>query len=182
MYAIIVSLFFRGYFMLIFPDAYAKNVYTINYEKLYNRGVRHVIFDVDNTLISYDEDLPNARVFKLIDHIREIGFEVFYVSNNKHRRISRFCENLEGKYMASAKKPYPFIVKSWLRHHTINKENTVIIGDQLMTDVLFSKFLGIRSILVQPVSLKDMWYTKPNRKIENFLLQFDKRLERHSYR
>ncbi len=168
--------------MLIFPDAYAKNVHAINYEKLYNRGIRYVIFDVDNTLISYDEDLPNDAVFNLIDRIRKIGFEVFYVSNNKHRRISRFCKDLEGQYMASAKKPYPFIVKSWLRHHTINRKNTVIIGDQLMTDVLFSKFLGIRSILVLPVSLKDMWYTKPNRKIENFLLKFDKRLVNHPYR
>ncbi len=168
--------------MNIFPDIYAESVFKINYKKLYEKGIRNIIFDVDNTLISYDESEPNKRLIKLFSYIEKLGFTIFLVSNNTHQRISYFSKNLDFHVVANSNKPLPFKVRRSLKGHTINRCNTVIIGDQLMTDVLVSKFLKIRSILVSPISLKDMWYTKPSRKIENFLLQFDKRIVRYDFR
>ncbi len=168
--------------MKIFPDAYAKDVFQINYDKLYDIGVRNVIFDVDNTLISYDEVEPNERLIKLFDKIKEIGFEIFFVSNNTDKRVSYFCETLDFHYIANSQKPLPFKVKKGLSAYNINKKNSVIIGDQLLTDVLFSKFFGIRSILVVPISVRDMWYTKPSRFLERHLLKFDKRVRDYDFR
>ncbi len=168
--------------MKIFPDVYAESVFKINYKKLYEKGIRNIIFDVDNTLISYDESEPNKRLISLFDHIEKLGFTIFLVSNNTHERIAYFSKNLDFHVVANSNKPLPFKVKKSLKGHTINKGNTVIIGDQLMTDVLFSKFLKIRSILVTPISVRDMWYTKPSRKIEKFLLKFDKRLAKYDFR
>lgn len=168
--------------MKLFPDSYAENVFKINYNKLYDKGIRNIIFDVDNTLISYDETEPTDKLIRLLTRLENIGFDIFFVSNNTHERISFFSKNLNFKFVANSQKPLPFRVKRILAGHIINKENTVIIGDQLMTDVLFSKFLKIRSILVVPVSVRDMWYTKPSRQIEKILLKFDPRLKRYEFR
>ena len=36
---------------IFYPDIYAKNIYTINYNKLKDKGIKCLVFDLDNTLI-----------------------------------------------------------------------------------------------------------------------------------
>ena len=36
-----------------FPDAYVASTYVIDFEKLYEEGIRAVIFDIDNTLVPH---------------------------------------------------------------------------------------------------------------------------------
>jgi hypothetical protein len=36
------------------PDIYQENIYKINYEMLISRGIKCLIFDLDNTLIMFD--------------------------------------------------------------------------------------------------------------------------------
>ena len=33
------------------PDIYQKSIYTIDYSKLYNRGIKCLLFDLDNTIV-----------------------------------------------------------------------------------------------------------------------------------
>ena len=35
------------------PDIYQKSIYYINYDKLYKKGVRCLLFDLDNTIIMF---------------------------------------------------------------------------------------------------------------------------------
>ncbi len=168
--------------MLLFPDEYARSVYSIDYKKLMNRGITKILFDVDNTLITYSEAKPNKKLIDLFNQLTEMGFEVFFVSNNTEQRIETFCDKLEFHRVSNSLKPFPFKIKKELSNANINKNNAVIIGDQLLTDVFASKTLGIRSILVVPISKRDKWYTKPSRQLEYFILKFDKRLSRYDFR
>lgn len=36
------------------PDMYVKSVYDIDYKKLYDDGIRYALFDVDSTLLPFD--------------------------------------------------------------------------------------------------------------------------------
>ena len=36
-----------------FPDQYVASTYVIDFEKLYEEGVRGLIFDIDNTLVPH---------------------------------------------------------------------------------------------------------------------------------
>ena len=36
-------------FRCFFPDEYLESAYAVNYEKLYQEGVRGLLFDIDNT-------------------------------------------------------------------------------------------------------------------------------------
>ena len=37
------------------PDLYKKNIYIIDYNKLKTRGIKCLLFDLDNTLVPYNE-------------------------------------------------------------------------------------------------------------------------------
>ena len=41
-------------FKIFYPDEDAASAYDIPYEDLYKRGIRGVVFDIDNTLVPHD--------------------------------------------------------------------------------------------------------------------------------
>ena len=45
------------------------------------------------------------------------------------------------------------------------------MGDQLFTDILGGKFFGISTILCEPLSEKDIIYTRLTRWLENLILK-----------
>ena len=40
-------------FERFFPDEYLDSTYTIDFKKLYDRGYRGILFDIDNTLVPH---------------------------------------------------------------------------------------------------------------------------------
>ena len=43
------------------PDIYQKNIYEINYDVLVSRGIKCLIFDLDNTLVTILEKVPREE-------------------------------------------------------------------------------------------------------------------------
>lgn len=153
------------------PDIYQKSIYTIDYQKLWNCGIRCLLFDLDNTLVPASIKVPNKKTKELFQELKEKGFTVILFSNSGKKRLKTFKEELEVDVLASAKKP---MAKSYLRvmkeyHFTISE--VAAIGDQLLTDIYGGNKVGITTILVNPVSKKDFIATRINRHIENFIFQ-----------
>ena len=48
------------------PDIYQKSIYTINYDSLYNRGIRCLLFDLDNTIVPITMKKPNKKIKNLL--------------------------------------------------------------------------------------------------------------------
>ena len=44
------------YYNYVRPNLVYESVYDIDFELLYDDGIRHLFFDIDNTIISYRED------------------------------------------------------------------------------------------------------------------------------
>ena len=63
------------------PDIYQKSIYYINYDKLYKKGIRCIIFDLDNTLTPSHVNKPTKRLKRLIGELKDIGFKIIIVSN-----------------------------------------------------------------------------------------------------
>lgn len=151
------------------PSEFHKTFFDIDFDTLYQQGIRLILTDLDNTLISYDETLPTKEIDDLFDTLQNKGFEIIIVSNNIQPRVDVFCKGLDIKGFANMRKPLIFkfkkIIKQTLRSYQNNE--IVIIGDQLMTDIYAANRLKIRSILVNPLKKKtEKWYTKLNRTIE----------------
>ncbi len=158
-------------FKKFFPEKYLESVFEIDLENMKNERVEALIFDIDNTLVPYFVPHANDRIKKLFSKIKSKGIKVGVLSNNKEQRVSLFCKDLNIEYVPKAGKPGikglgKLIKKLGVKNH----KNTVIIGDQVFTDVLCGNRMGIHTILVKPVSKKDAFGTRLKRGVESFVI------------
>ncbi len=158
-------------FRLFYPDYYVDSSYAIDYEQLYKEGYRGLIFDIDNTLVEHGAD-ANEKVHELFGRLKQIGFQICLMSNNKMERVERFNNGLDVDYIYNARKPSR---KSYLeamnRIHT-DKGNTIFVGDQLFTDVWGAKRIGITNYLVKPIDPKEEIQIVIKRYLERIILYF----------
>ncbi len=159
---------------MFFPDTYVASTYVIDFEKLYEDGVRGLIFDIDNTLVPHGEP-ADQRAVALFAKLKEIGFECCLISNNQEPRVKMFNEKIQVNYVYNAHKPS---VKNYFKAMGImgtDQSNTVFIGDQLFTDVWGAKRSGIRNILVKPIYPKEEIQIVLKRYLEKIVLYFYKK-------
>ncbi len=152
------------------PKIYQKSIYTIDYSKLLNRGIKCILFDLDNTLISTDKNDEHIKAKKLIIGLKQKGFEVIIFSNSPRKKVRKYTKyfNIDGIYLAF--KPLQRAFKKILKRTGYQKSEMAIIGDQILTDVVGGNTFGITTILVNPINDNDIFITKFNRKKESKIM------------
>lgn len=145
---------------IFIPDMYQKSIYTINYEKLYEDGMRCLLFDLDNTCVPYVEKVPSKKLKDLFDRLKDMGFKVIIFSNASKKRLEPFKNGLVVDCSYSSKKPSKRKFLKVLKMFGFDLSETAIIGDQLFTDIFGGNRVGIKTILVNPMSDKDLFATK----------------------
>ena len=167
------------------PSLYVNTIFDIDYNKLYEDGIRLILTDLDNTLISYKETDPLEANYYWVKKMKEIGFEIIIVSNNSHKdRVSHFAKLLDIKYLNFALKPTKIGMKKALKmaNKKYEPEEVIALGDQLMTDILVANRMKFHSVLVKAVDRKsDILPTRINRKLEGHVLKVLKKKETESY-
>ncbi|MCR5377096.1 MAG: YqeG family HAD IIIA-type phosphatase [Lachnospiraceae bacterium] len=166
-------------FRRFYPAEMAESSYDINYEELYRKGYRGLIYDIDNTLVEHGAD-ANTEVVELFRRLNKIGFRICLLSNNKAPRVRRFYRGARVKgvklhYIFNAHKPRR---RNYLKAMVLmrtTKKNTLFIGDQLFTDVYGANRSGIRSILVKPINKAEEVQIVAKRKLERIVMHFYRR-------
>lgn len=153
--------------MLIYPKAYLKCVQEITIDFLIKNKIKALILDVDNTLIDYYKNLSD-EVVKWAFELQGQGIKLYILSNtNKEEKVKKVADKLKLKYKMFARKPskkgFVYIQKEL----GIKPENIGVVGDQIFTDVVGGNRCKMFTILVEPVTDKDFWYTSWKRPIEN---------------
>ena len=148
------------------PDIYQKSIYTIDYSKLLSRGIKCLLFDLDNTVIASTEKKPSQKAKDLFVSLKQKGFKVIIFSNSPKIRVKQFQNFFEIDCYSNARKPHPGKFRKLLKAYNYNINEVAIIGDQLLTDVVGGNKIGITTILVNPLSDKDIIFTKLNRFLE----------------
>ena len=141
-------------FKRFYPDMKLNSVYEVDFNRLYKKGIRGLIFDIDNTLVPHGAD-ADERIEKLFGELKKMGFKTFLLSNNKLERVKRFNANIRSLYIYKAGKPNTVNYIKAMRMMGTGKENTVFIGDQLFTDIWGAKKAGISTILLNPIDKKE---------------------------
>lgn len=160
---------------ILYPDAYFASAYQIDFDSLYQKGCRGVIFDIDNTLVPHGAPADD-RAIALFRRLHELGFSMMLLSNNKEPRVKSFCDALEGAaYIYKAGKPGRKGYEKAMEQMNSGRKTTVFIGDQLFTDVWGAKRCGIYSILVKPIDKKEEIQIVFKRYLEKIVLFFYKR-------
>lgn len=121
-------------------------------EFLLSIGVRGVLLDIDNTLEPYENAVPGEHVVKWLDSLHAAGIKTAIVSNNNQERLDTFNKDIGMPGISKAAKPFAFNLKKMMKLLGVEKENTVFIGDQILTDVWAAHNAGIRAILVPPIN------------------------------
>ncbi|WP_369902551.1 YqeG family HAD IIIA-type phosphatase [Bacillus manliponensis] len=160
---------------LFLPNEYVKNVYHVQPEDLKERGIKGIITDLDNTLIEWDRPNATPDLEKWLLSMKKQGIQVTVVSNNNEQRVQDFAEPLGIPFIHRARKPLVGAFKRALKTMDLRPEEVVVIGDQLLTDVLGGNRIGLHTILVVPVAQTDGFMTKFNRKIERVIMRKMKR-------
>lgn len=154
-----------------YPDEYVDSTYEIDFNALYGQGYRGIIFDIDNTLVPHGAP-ADERSIMLFRRLKEIGYRVMLLSNNKEPRVKMFHDAVGAEYIFKANKPsVKNYKKAMERMHTDDK-NTLFVGDQLFTDVWGAKKAGITTYLVKPIHPKEEIQIVIKRFFEKIVLFF----------
>ncbi|MDX9691983.1 MAG: YqeG family HAD IIIA-type phosphatase [Acholeplasmataceae bacterium] len=163
------------------PSSYATSIFEIDYDKMKKQGIKSLFFDLDNTIIAYDESQLSDKHLAFFKALLK-DFKIVVISNSGYKRVSEALIKLDVPYVHHSLKPTTRGLKKALKLAGTTKEETVLIGDQLMTDVLGASRFNIESILVRAVKRKsDRWMTRLNRRIEKSVLRKIKKVEPNLY-
>ena len=150
------------------PYMYQKDIYNIDYNKLKNENIKCILFDLDNTISPAREIVLDKKIKKLFDELKK-DFIIVLFSNNTKKRVSFFASYYETEFLHMSVKPLPFSYRKMIRKYHLNKNYLVAVGDQLITDIFGGNLIGIKTILVDPVSKEDEKITFLNRKLEGMI-------------
>lgn len=165
----------------LYPYEYVESVFTIDYKKLYEKGYRGIIFDIDNTLVPHGKD-STPEVDELFKKIQNLGFKTFLLSDNGKERIERFLKNIECSYIDNANKPKTENYYKALEIMGLNKKDVVFIGDQTFTDILGANNCGMANILVKYIGYYKKQKIGIKRNIEKIILKLYGRSKRYQHR
>lgn len=146
-----------------------NTVYDIDYKNLKEIGIDTLIFDIDNTLASYDSLYPDKKLLNLFSELKKDGFKLYLLSNNNKKRVKTFSEKANLPYKSRALKPFKFNILRAIKFLGSKKSRTVLIGDQIFTDIWGANRVGIKSVLVNPISSKEDKFVAFKRRFERLV-------------
>ena len=113
--------------------------------------------DDPNALVSGKgyQILRDAGIEVITHVLKEIGFGICLVSNNKEPRVAEFNKPLDVKYIYKAGKPKRTGYQKAMQLLGTDTANTLFVGDQLFTDLWGANNTGITSLLVMPIDKKE---------------------------
>lgn len=162
----------KGFLKRLMPDDYYHSIYDIELTELTSRGIRGLIVDLDNTLVPRKQNHTTQKLENWLKGAKSLGLNVCIVSNNWKSRGSIFAKNLDISLVARAKKPRKSPFNKALKLLKTEENETVVVGDQIFTDILGGNRCGLHTILVVPMSKKeDLFLTKFTRQLERFVLK-----------
>ena len=153
------------------PEYVFEHFDDVTAEFLLSIGVRGVLLDIDNTLEPYEHALPGEHVIAWLDSLGAVGIKTAIVSNNGRERVETFNQSIGMPAYAKAGKPFKKNLLRAMYDIDTTKENTIFIGDQILTDVWAAHNTGIRAILVPPINARKDPLTKFKRLLEKPILK-----------
>jgi uncharacterized protein len=157
------------------PDEHVRSVFEIDIDELVKKGIKGIITDLDNTLVEWDRPEATPELKDWFENIKRKGIAVTIVSNNNEDRVKKFSDPLGIQFISAARKPLGSAFKKALKTMSLSKNEVVVIGDQLLTDVLGGNRQKLHTILVVPVAQTDGIFTRLNRSIERKILSYMKK-------
>ncbi len=135
------------------PSIYLENYKKVNLDSLKNNGIKLILCDMDNTLIGWNERIPSTDVINFVKNVYAHNMEFVLFSNNIRSRVENFAKKAGIiNYFWDCKKPLLGKMRLVKKLLSYKEHEMVLIGDQVVTDILVANRAHIKSILVSPIN------------------------------
>lgn len=155
-------------YKLLCPHIIVKTLYDIELYTLKERGIKGIIFDLDNTIIPWDRPNMSPEITQWLHGLLAQGFKLCLVSNNMDKRVKKIAGIFDIPFVARAYKPAKTGFRRAMATMELTDLQVAVVGDQLFTDVLGGNRLGLCTIWVAPLTTKEFIGTKITRRLEKF--------------
>jgi len=157
---------------LLRPNLWVGSVAEIDAEHLRSNGIRGLILDLDETLVSALEHTPSPQVHAWIQQMKAGAFEVYIVSNNFNAaRVQQVADELDVPCACRAAKPRRRGFRVALEVMGLEPHEVAIVGDQVFTDILGGNRLGAYTILATPIAPEYKPWRKLMRVVEGIFIR-----------
>lgn len=153
------------------PDECVKSLGDVDAAELMSRGFDSILLDLDNTLVPWQSsDLPASS--KLwVETAKRLGMKVCILSNTHYpRRLRKIAAGLDIPSLDRAVKPRRSGFDAACKILDSRPASVVVIGDQILTDIIGGNRVGMHTILVEPMHPKEFVGTKLSRVVEWVIL------------
>ena len=156
------------------PEKVYESLVQIPWAELYGSGIKTALLDFDNTLGPDHAAEPEEYSFKCVKMIEEQGIKCCLVSNAKSGRSAGIAEKLNIPVVTYANKPGTSGVFKAIALMNSTPSETVMVGDQVFTDVIAGNRAGVRTFMVEKLYKKEIWYVLLKRPFEKLVRMFGK--------
>ena len=153
------------------PDLYVPSVLKIPLAELKRRGLRGLILDLDNTIAEWNRPVVDPEMVAWLNGLSGQGLKACLVSNSLHRRVGPVAKTFGLPAVPRAGKPRRRAFRQAMSLLGLGPQETAMVGDQLFTDILGGKRLGLYTVLVVPISQREFIGTKVIRRLERMAIR-----------
>ena len=158
--------------MLFRPRYTIDTIYHLDTDVLQQMNVKAVFSDLDNTLLAWNEFETAKKMDELNQRLAKAGINLVVISNNNAERIGKVLNPYQIDFVAKSRKPLPFAITKKRKQLGLAKDQVMMVGDQLITDIQAGNLAGVESVLVKPLVETDKWNTRINRFLEKIIFFF----------
>ena len=132
--------------MSLNPDIKLHGITDITVELLNEYNIKALLLDVDNTMSTHHGTVLTDGLLEWIAKMQEAGIKLMVLSNSKRFRIEPFASRIGLPFISLGCKPLPTGYLRGVKALGEKRKNVAIVGDQIFTDILGGKIVGVKTI------------------------------------
>lgn len=154
-----------------YPTYIYERVEDIPYDLIKKENIELIMLDMDNTLIDNNKKI-NDNLKKWIKSMKNNNIKLCILSNSPFvDKVKEIATKLNMEYEFNATKPLLKGFKKVIEQNNVKKENILMIGDQIFTDIWGGNRIGVKTILVTPINKTESIVSRVKRPIEKLIIK-----------
>ena len=158
--------------MLFRPKYTINTIYNWEPVKLNEMGIKAVFSDLDNTLLAWNKFETAKEMDNFNKKLAKANIKLIVISNNNAERVGKVLNPYHIDFVSESRKPLPFAITRKREEMKLAKDQVMMVGDQLITDMQAGNLAGVETVLVKPLVETDKWNTRINRFFEKIIFFF----------
>ena len=166
-------------FKKFYPSMTVENVFQLDENFYISNGIKGVIFDIDNTLVTSDVLKPTDEILEYFEFLKKSGIKIAIVSNNYKERVDLFCSGLDIVYVSRAWKPFKKNLRAVMSTFSLCPNEVCLVGDQIFTDIYGGKRMKFYTVLVTALGKSETRFVAFKRIFEKMVMaEYEKTLSK----